>query len=384
MSHRALLLLTLVIQSGRGYAPGVKNVLGVGVRRGLGHALLVAALLFGCDQRGSAVPIRPTPAHLRSPAAFQKGVGLGLYYEHDGRPYETMLDEIAALGADHVEFVLHWTQKDIRSLDIEPHPVDTVKDQRLLEAMDYAHTKGLRVFLFPIIDVAQRKTGEWRGTIKPGGGSKEEWDKWWKAYERYVLYYADLAEKGGAALYSVGSELVSTEEMCDRWNPLIKKVRERFKGKLIYSANWDHYKQVCFWEKLDYAGMTGYYVLTNSKEPAYEDLVAAWKKIQVEIMAWKKTISIPLVFTEIGYPSQDGSNMTPWDYTTSNPVDLNEQFLCYKAFREVWQGEDGFSGVYFWNWYEPGGLTDKTYSPRGKPAEQIIKEWFASKTVGSR
>src|SRR5688572_1862910 len=152
------------------------------------HWLLLPLLCLACEQRGGAVPIRPTPAHLRTPAPFQKGIGLGLYYEHEGRPYEVMLDEIAALGADHVEFVLHWTQKDIRATELEPHPVDTVKDQRLLEAMDYAHTKGLRVFLFPIIDVAQRKTGEWRGTMKPDNGSREGWDKWWKAYERYVLH----------------------------------------------------------------------------------------------------------------------------------------------------------------------------------------------------
>lgn len=341
--------------------------------------LLLLNACSGCSDKGAgAFPIGPTPAHLKTPGAFQKGIGLGLYYEHDGRPYEVMLDEIAATGADHVELVLHWTQSDIRATALDPHPVDTVKDQRLLETIAYAHKIGLRVFLFPIIDVANRKTGEWRGTMKP-----ESWDKWWAAYEKFVLHYADLAEKGGVALYAIGSELVSTEEMCDRWEPLIEKVRKTYQGKLTYSANWDHYKQVCFWDKLDYAGMTAYYVLTSNKDPRYEDLLASWKKIHAEIMSWQKTQKIPLIITEIGYPSQDGTNMTPWDYTKNNPVDLSEQYMCYKAFREVWQGETRLAGVYFWNWYEAGGLTDKGYSPRGKPAEQLLREWYGSVKAAS-
>lgn len=329
-------------------------------------------LALACDKGGSGtLPIRPTPPHLKTPAPFQKGIGLGLYYEHKERPYEVMLDEIAATGADHVEFVLHWSQKDIRATELAPHPVDTVKDERLLEAMDYAHKVGLRVFLFPIIDIAHRQTGEWRGTLKP-----DDWDAWWNSYTRFILHYADLAEKGGAALFSVGSELVSTETMRDRWEKLIGEVRKVYSGKLIYSANWDHYKPVVFWDLLDYAGMTGYYVLTSSNDPKYEDLVSAWKKIQKEILAWQKTLPVPLVFTEIGYPSHDGANQHPWDYTKPDPVDIEEQYLCYKAFREVWEGEERLSGVYFWNWYEAGGPEDKSYSPRGKPAENVIKEWF--------
>jgi hypothetical protein len=341
------------------------------------YLLLFATLLFACscEHDSGKLLFRPTPQHLRTPTVFQKGIGLGLYYEHAGRPYETMFEEIASTGADHVELVLHWTQTDIRATEIVRSERDTVKDQRLLEAMDGAHRSGLRVFLFPIIDVENRKTGEWRGTIKP-----DNWDAWWASYEKYIMHYAELAEKGGAAMFSVGSELVSTEEMCDRWEPLIQKVRAVYSGKLIYSANWDHYKQVCFWNKLDFAGMTAYYVLTNSRTPNYEDLVSAWKRIRTEIITWEKTLDVPLIITEIGYPAQDGTNMHPWDYTTKDPIDLEEQELCYKAFREVWEGEERLAGVYFWNWYEPGGTSDKSYTPRGKPAEQVLRGWFQKPT----
>lgn len=341
--------------------------------------LLPVAACSGCDHNTGPQKLTtyPTAKELLVPSAFQEGIGLGLYYEHKGRPYEKMFDEMKEAGADHVELVLHWTQKDVRATELKPHPVDTIKDQRLLEAMNAAHERGLKVFLFPIIDVAERKAGEWRGTLKP-----DSWDKWWESYEAFILYYADLAEKGGAALFSVGSELVSTEEMCDiskggnRWPNLIRKVRKVFNGKLIYSANWDHYKPVCFWDKLDYIGMTAYYELTKTKEPKYEDLVASWKRFHGEIMEWKAKFEQPLIITEIGYPAQDGTNMHPWDYTTSDPVDLEEQLMCYKAFREVWQNEKRLGGVYFWNWYEPGGPQDKSYTPRGKPAEKVLREWY--------
>src|SRR5688572_27835165 len=70
----------------------------------------------------------PTNKALREPSDFHKGIGLGLYYEHKPRTYDVMFDEIKETGTDHVELVLHWTQKDVRATELKPHPVDTIKD----------------------------------------------------------------------------------------------------------------------------------------------------------------------------------------------------------------------------------------------------------------
>jgi hypothetical protein len=84
-----------------------------------------------------------------------------------------------------------------------------------------------------------------------------------------------------------------------------------------------------------------------------------------------------LLFTEVGYYSELGTNIYPWDYTRNKPISLEEQRRCYQAFADVWSESPELNGVFFWNWFGPGGKLDKGYTPRGKPAECVLREWFA-------
>ena len=52
-----------------------------------------------------------------------------------------------------------------------------------------------------------------------------------------------------------------------RWRSLIRKTRKAYKGRLSYSANWDHYKDIEWWRDLDLIGMTVYYDLVGEKKP---------------------------------------------------------------------------------------------------------------------
>ena len=78
----------------------------------------------------------------------------------------------------------------------------------------------------------------------------------------------------------------------------------------------------------------------------------------------------------LGYASQDGCARYPWDYTKNNPVDLEEQRLCYEAFRKVWEDVPFIGGVFFYAWFEEGGPEDTHYTPKGKPALKIVQDWF--------
>ena len=75
-------------------------------------------------------------------------------------------------------------------------------------------------------------------------------------------------------------------------------------------------------------------------------------------------------------PNQDGANIHPWDYTGSAEPDPAEQALCYESFIRVWHGRPGFAGVFFYNWFGFDTLEDTGYSPRGKPAAQVIRAWY--------
>lgn len=325
---------------------------------------------------------------------MQKGIALGLYSKDPAYTYEQELKEIKATGADHVSLVVSWYQKDIRSNTIYPkylsateqHDNVTTPDSQLTGVIDQAHQLGLKVFLFPILRLTERKGKEWRGDLKPADPAA-----WWVSYHHFTLNYARLAEKHGVELYSVGSELCSQEPDNREWRHLIKEVRDVYRGKLLYSANWDHYQKIGFWRDLDFLGLNGYYQLASHPNPTLNELITRWNQIREKLVHWQDLYNRPIILTELGYPSMDGASEDPWDYSRQAKIDLEEQALCYEAFFRVWGGRNPASlnqasltqardkrlgGVYFWNWYGDGGPEDRGYTPRNKPAEQVLTQWF--------
>ena len=331
------------------------------------RAAIVLAVLLALPAGASAAP----PI---------KGIALGLYNGDTSDPdhdFKTMLTEIQNVGADHVSLIVHWSQHDVRSSSIDPNPDLTLPDDEVRAVVRAAHERGLKVFLFPIIDVEIRHPLEWRGTIAPG-----DVKKWWASYEKFILHYARIAGEEKVELFAVGSELVSTETWQDRWYHLISGVQKVYKGELIYSANWDHYEQVTFWDRMSYVGVTAYNELATSNDASEKDLTAAWKDTRQKLVAFAKKVNRPLVITEVGYTSQDGAAVHPWDYTSRDPVNLEVQRRCYAAFIAAWDDETSLAGVFWWNWFGRGGAQDTSYTPRGKPALEVLRTWYAGKRAG--
>ncbi len=197
-----------------------------------------------------------------------------------------------------------------------------------------------------------------------------------KNYENFIFHYADLAEKNKVEILSVGSELGSLEDRSLFWSRLIRKVRQRYHGKLTYSANWDHYTHPTFWRELDYIAISSYFELSKNPNPTLAELLIKWQQIKKMLLAFKAKYSQKLIITEVGYPSLDGAAKAPWNYFAPTPVDLEEQALCYKAFIQAWNKTPELEGAFWWNWFGEGGPKDKDYTPRGKPAEALLRDWY--------
>ncbi|MCB1733536.1 MAG: hypothetical protein KDI21_23895, partial [Halieaceae bacterium] len=78
---------------------------------------------------------------------------------------------------------------------------------------------------------------------------------------------------------------------------------------------------------------------------------------------------------EVGYPSLDGAAIAPWDHTRGAPVDLEEQRRAYAAATAALL-ELAPAGVFFWTWLGEGGRFDRHYTPRGKPAEAVLRRYL--------
>jgi hypothetical protein len=313
----------------------------------------------------------------RRPRPFVRGACLSLHDEEADRDYADEIAEIASrLGASHVSIAFHLWQKDA-SAPVPARGEKTPSDDALRRAIRQARARNLAPALVPIVLLEEPRKDEWRGKLAP----KDE-AAWLEAYRALVLHYAKLAAEEQVAIFSVGSELGWSEKN-PLWRSVIKDVRAVFPGELTYSANWDHYANVPFWDALDLVGLSGYYELAKESGASVAALRRSWEQQRDAILAWRaqNAKAKPLIFTEVGYPSVKTAAQKPWDYTGAAPVDTDEQRRCYEAFVLAWARTNELAGVFFYEWWGEGGLEDGGYTPRDKPAEGVVRRFFSDLRV---
>ena len=304
---------------------------------------------------------------------YLNGAVVGLHYREPSRDYHWQIDELAAGGFRHVCFLFSAFLADVHASRIDRDHERCVRDERLLETIGYAKQKGMSVMLLPIVLLLQAGKDEWRGTLQPSDP-----DAFWLSYDDLLCHYLDLAEAGGADIVSIGSELGSLESDTRRWNRLIAHARARFRGFLCYSANWDHVHVPRFFGQLDLVGLTAYFSLTDKTDPSPEELENGWRDIGARLSKSVGMLGKPVIFTELGYASQDGINRDPWNYVMNkDEIDLEEQAQCFDAVLSVAPSLRFLGGAYFYDYFEEGGPKDHSYSPRGKPAWQEWLRWAA-------
>ena len=387
------------------------------------------------------LPFPTTTAAAEGPQ--YRGIWLQLHNNDPDCPFEDYIREIAATGVNAVCLSISAEQENGSSTAIYMDRRRAPSKQRLIGIFDLIKSLNKRIVFMPIILLSRPAGDEWRGKINP-----DDWHEWWKKYSAYVLEYAALCQANGVSLFIIGSELVSTERFEDRWRKLIEDVRQQsrrildeqfrrhlqekfptygrqaFRGAfgisdiktfsysaerpdrirprlarlyrqfeaprrmlLCYSANWDHYATIKWWDAVDVAGVTSYNNLNPSRapDPPLEDLLEAWKPAKRQIAAWQRKINKPVFFTEAGWASQDGCSIEPWNYYHSETPDPAEQQRCMQSFLATFAREPWVAGVLIWKWRDdPGMEADKvaiSYSPYDKPVMDDLLKFFASPNV---
>lgn len=314
----------------------------------------------------------PEPATVR---LAQRGVALGLFAEDPGFSYRPLLAEIARTGASHVSLVVPFYQHNLRSARIYRHPRYSPHPEVVRRTLRQARALGLETLLFPIVRLEYALTpDEWRGAIRPRDPAR-----WWASYRRMLLQMARLARREGAAALCVGSELTSMDRDPEPWQPLLREVRRVYRGPLVYSANWNGFEGAGVFSLVDLAGLSAYFPLLGPEEaPTLERLIHGWREHRVAITRWQVQLKKPLIFTELGYHSQQGTAAGPWNEAADHPLSEAEQARCYRAFARAWAGADFLRGVYVWTWFGYGGPRSREYCPRGKAAAAEICRIFGA------
>lgn len=298
----------------------------------------------------------PSPASITA----ADGVSLGLFASDPLYDYGSLVEEIDGLGADALLLVVPVDLADsTASVPRLGVPLPTL--QRTLRQ---AHAAGLSVSVMPVIDLEVRThAGDWRGRLAPA-----EPERFWAAYGAALDRIAVAAESGGAARLVVGSELSSLESDADRWEAVIAQARTRFGGRLTYSANWDHHREVPFWDALDEVGVSAYHPVDAGPDRAWTDALQG---------ARATADGKPLVITEYGYPALASAAERPWDETTGAPSDEALQARLYEAAHRA-LGCAAPAATFAWNWFGLEADPASPFSPRGRPAAAILREHFAT------
>jgi len=208
--------------------------------------------------------------------------------------------------------------------------------------------------------------------------TEADWRRWFARYEAYTLSYVDQAASAGADAFCVGRETdkAAIAREAD-WRRLIARVRERFRGPLTYSANFDGYDRIAFWDALDVIGISAYFPLATRPSPSSEDLAGAWEKVMAPLEAFARQRNRRVVFTEIGYPALATAAQRPWE---ENPgeADVWLQARLYEAALQAVYKHPFLAGSFFWLWEGTSRppFRDPSFSIQDKPAAFVMARWY--------
>lgn len=250
------------------------------------------------------------------------------------------------------------------------------KSEGIVTTIETAHSKGLKVILKPQIWMHH---GVYTGTLSYD--NEQDWVKWEKGYENYIMHFVRIADSLNVAIFCIGTEL---EEVVNQrpefWNKLIKNIKANYTGQLTYAANWDEYPDVPFWKQLDFVGIDAYFPICAEKTPSVASVKKAWDERTTELSSFSGSIEKPILFTEMGYRSVDYNCKEPWTFQKVKTANTEAQKRAFKGFftSKTWNAP-WMAGICVWKWHFNDKKIDEKntgFTPQNKPAEQVIKTYF--------
>ncbi|HXX69571.1 MAG TPA: hypothetical protein VEK07_20470 [Polyangiaceae bacterium] len=299
--------------------------------------------------------------------------------------YDRTLLEARAMGATWVSLTPFGRVADLTGGGVDlTFEAPFARNRRdVARAVEMAHARGLHVMLVPPLWV---ETGEWRGDIDPK--TDAGWSRWAESYGRFVRSWAEIAERTHAEIFSVGVELRSwvTTARAPSFARIVGEVRRLYHGLLTYCANWDDVEQTVILGDLDVIGLNAFFPLAEQRGAPVSAQRTAASKIRDRIHALAELWGKPVLFTEVGYTARPDPAYRPWEWpdeTTRTPVDEEAQAAAYRTLLAPLLDEPDFAGFFVWRLYSDPDDTSQEppwgFSPRGRPAELVIRDAFSAR-----
>jgi len=239
------------------------------------------------------------------------------------------------------------------------------------------------------------------------------WQVWFEQYRNYLLHHASMASRYNLHALIIDGETIAPAlpggsladgtpsgvppDAQQRWDVLLKEVRNRFDGQIIWSTDYTRLMNSAYLDLdlFDQLYITINEPLTGNTEPLQTEVEGEIARLLDDgLYPLISEMQIP-VLLRIAYPSADGAATAclpdpqggcldfhklnrPNEDIASISRDLQEQLDIYNAFLNVVNQRDWINGVISGDYYPPAALQDKSVSIHGKPAQVTLSTWYKS------
>ncbi len=304
---------------------------------------------------------------------YIKGVNFGYITQRgkfaDEKAKESMRIMAEETGANTVVLIVMGYQETAHSEEIFFKGSPVPKKEEVVEMIDFAKTLGLKVILKPMLNCID---GTWRAYINffdIDVPCESKWCNWFRNYNQFILYYAQIAEETRCDGFVVGTELVMSQRRETEWRALIGKVRDTYKGLLIYSTDKYQEGEVSWWDAVDVISASGYYPID------------AWEKELIRIKSVVERYNKPFVLMQVGCMSSKGSSLEPNNWQLEEHLDIEEQAQYFIEMFEKCKQHPWVRGFGIWQWNthlykKEFGAKQVGHEVYGKPACKVIKDFY--------
>lgn len=344
-------------------------------------AAVALAAFPACDDDYSDdlenIPYRPviSPSY-----TFRRGISYAIFTKdcRNDLAHLHAINRMVKAGPNWVAVTPTWYQDDYTSTTIAPDPKKTPCAECVEYVIGYLHSRGAEVMLKPHVS---SRDGVWRGDLAPA-----DTEAWFKSYRGFIHRYAEIAERTHVGMFCVGCELDwSDGDEAEEWARIISGTRHIYNGPMTYAASASNYKNVCFWDDLEYVGIDAYFQLSERRDANLGALVQGWELVLNDVESWVDAQEERryVIFTEVGYTSRAACWVNP-GRTQNKVVDTRAQELCYKALFMTAPRRPWLKGTFIWWWGNPsthdarGGPDDGGFTPYRKPAEKVLSDYYNS------
>ncbi len=324
------------------------------------------------------------------------------------------LGDVVDLGANWVVLTPGWTFTRLDPPVLEPVAGQDPSWFETSEIIRQAKNQELNIALRPVLHFPTRVDEWWLSAPK----DFPWWVSWFDRFRSFALHHADLAEQKGVPLLILGGTEMAPAlpggKLADgspsgvppdadlRYRELIAEIRQRYSGTLGWALRYpeDVLNPPGFINDVDMLYILWSVPLSENTEASTKKLEKKARRVlSVDIYAtwlvWQMGKEDKGLVISVAYPSIKGAttgcladpiveclppealNYPAPDYPLLE-LDLDIQARAYHAVLSAINEFDWVSGVVSRGYYPPTILIDKSTSIHGKPAEEVLQQWFTA------